>query len=188
MKIAILDSFPSFKEVVVMSIKQKIGVLIFCIVTIVTFVVSITIFAFNSSSEDTVIIRTNGEFKRVISESEIDEKTRADVKIESDSIVDKDPAIDSKIEENKRQEEELNKRDVLAYDIVSSYYGEAYQRTSIITDYKTDLQYMLLMADLINGKGLSSDENKCLKQYLERRVYWLEDPVVKEIIKGAIKR
>ena len=82
--------------------------------------------------------------------------------------------IDAKYE----AEEECNKNDLKAYEILSKYKGSKYARTTFITDYELDLTYMREMVTLIESNTLPKDEADVLHRYVSRRAYWITDKSV----------
>lgn len=73
------------------------------------------------------------------------------------------------------EEEESNKNDLKAYEILSKYKGSKYARTTFITDYELDLTYMREMVTLIESNTLPKDEADVLHRYVSRRAYWITD-------------
>lgn len=80
--------------------------------------------------------------------------------------------IDAKYE---AEEEESNKNDLKAYEILSKYKGSEYARTDFITDYELDLSYMREMVKLMESGKLSKSEEDILHKYVSRRAYWITD-------------
>ena len=72
-------------------------------------------------------------------------------------------------------EDESNKNDLKAYEILSKYKGSKYARTTFITDYELDLTYMREMVTLIESNTLPKDEADVLHRYVSRRAYWITD-------------
>ena len=83
--------------------------------------------------------------------------------------------IDAKYE---AEEEESNKNDLKAYEILSKYKGSEYARTDFITDYELDLSYMREMVKLMESGKLSKSEEDILHKYVSRRAYWITDKSV----------
>lgn len=75
-------------------------------------------------------------------------------------------------------EEESNKNDLKAYEILSKYKGSKYARTDFITDYNLDLSYMREMVKLMESGKLSKSEEDVLHKYVSRRAYWITDKSV----------
>lgn len=75
-------------------------------------------------------------------------------------------------------EEESNKNDLKAYEILSKYKGAEYARTDFITDYELDLSYMREMVKLMESGKLSKSEEDILHKYVSRRAYWITDKSV----------
>lgn len=93
--------------------------------------------------------------------------------------VDNDLALDeiNEIEFN-AEEQESNKNDLKAYEILSKYKGSEYARTDFITDYELDLSYMREMVKLIESGKLPKLEEDVLHKYVSRRAYWITDESV----------
>ena len=84
--------------------------------------------------------------------------------------------IDLSLDEiDAKYEEESNKNDLKAYEILSKYKGSKYARTTFITDYELDLTYMREMVTLIESNTLPKDESDVLHRYVSRRAYWITD-------------
>lgn len=75
-------------------------------------------------------------------------------------------------------EEESNKNDLKAYEILSKYKGSEYARTDFITDYNLDLSYMREMVKLMESGKLPKSEEDVLHKYVSRRAYWITDKSV----------
>lgn len=73
------------------------------------------------------------------------------------------------------EEEESNKNDLKAYEILSKYKGSEYARTDFITDYELDLTYMREMVKLMESGKLPKSEEDVLHKYVSRRAYWITD-------------
>lgn len=74
-----------------------------------------------------------------------------------------------------KEEEESNKNDLKAYEILSKYKGFKYARTEFITDYELDLTYMREMVKLMESGKLPKYEEYVLHKYVSRRAYWITD-------------
>ncbi len=91
------------------------------------------------------------------------------------NISDIDLSLDEMNAKYEAEEEESNKNDLKAYEILSKYKGSKYARTTFITDYELDLTYMREMVTLIESNTLPKDESDVLHRYVSRRAYWITD-------------
>lgn len=96
--------------------------------------------------------------------------------------------LDANCNHGNYSEDESNKNDLKAYEILSKYKGSEYARTDFITDYDLDLSYMREMVKLIESGKLSISEEDILHKYVSRRAYWITDKSVsKEFEKWMLK-
>lgn len=99
-----------------------------------------------------------------------------------------DNELQKKLDALDAEEEKLNKKDILAYPILTKYYGDEYERTTLIEDYDTDVSYMLQMITLLESQSATKDEVEILKEYLSRREYWITDDSLKSKINSALNK
>jgi len=99
-----------------------------------------------------------------------------------------DNELQKKLDAFDAEEEKLNKKDILAYPILTKYYGDEYERTTLIEDYDTDVSYMLQMITLLESQSATKDEVEILKEYLSRREYWITDDSLKSKINSALNK
>lgn len=103
----------------------------------------------------------------------ISDSSEIEVPFESESKT--DLGLDEMNAKYEAEEEESNKNDLKAYEILSKYKGSKYARTTFITDYELDLTYMREMVTLIESNTLPKDEADVLHRYVSRRAYWITD-------------
>lgn len=181
---------------------KKTGIIVAISITAVTLLsVSIIVFAKTEENKETEIAYTeSSENSKVISsidnveipenfkdfepnpeedklkEEVVQKYKKGDLKsLNVANISDIDLSLDEIDAKYEAEEEESNKNDLKAYEILSKYKGSKYARTTFITDYELDLTYMREMVTLIESNTLPKDEADVLHRYVSRRAYWITD-------------
>ena len=156
------------------------------LIVLVILVAGFTVFAL-SSEQNTPISKL--ETSKTMDDREYALKELANDKVEvnRERSVQRDKKLDEKLAYFETQKANADSNDIIVYSILSEYYGNKYQRTDIITDYDMDVSYMSLMIKLLETSDLSANESFVLKQYLARRVDWLDDNTLKTTIKMIIE-
>lgn len=128
-----------------------------------------------SETEDDFIKREDAKKEKLKREVLQDQENNAAGTV-TNKLDEQDLALRRKLdkiveEENKK----ILREDILAYPIVAKYYGEKYNRSTIIDNFNDDEPYMKLMAELLNNKKMTNEETKVIKRYLNRRLMWMKD-------------
>lgn len=154
----------------------------------ICFLVAFVLVARNSTisfyAESPEILSTEGVS---LSEDESQKQQVNDIVVANNTqIINRDAELDQKRALIEAEEVQKNEEDLLAYGILSKYYGAQYERSIIITDYNLDVQFMEAMINLLNGNTISLNESSILKQYLCRRIDWINDEYLRSTINSVL--
>lgn len=115
----------------------------------------------------------------------INDNSTEDTATQENIDVQTDDVIQQQIEYDNKKREERDTNDLLALTILRKY--QKTDATEIIDDKQTDLDLMSVICDMIEEGNLPTDEERVLRDYLERRVSMLDVPTDSPVLEGEIE-
>lgn len=115
----------------------------------------------------------------------INDNSTEDTATQENIDVQTDDVIQQQIEYDNKKLEERDTNDLLALTILRKY--QKTDATEIIDDKQTDLDLMSVICDMIEEGNLPTDEERVLRDYLERRVSMLDVPTDSPVLEGEIE-